>query len=551
MATDLTPTEYIDSPVKLGAANYGTNTGAFDDPPSNVKDIIRFIKPNNQIFYLTPPPLLGFSTSEQFQGATLLGTNYDITLRGTFVPEINRVYTDLQRTEYNITGIQAISDLIRTASYIEIRNNVNSTYPYLSLPVLNARIDFAESTCANYIEYTASINSFLPSSGGSTSGYASNAKVTNIPVNVNIESFSDNVSIEPDSSFGYAYTNPSVQIYRYNRSLTAKARPSTNFDIVRHEQFSADLVSGAVAFVKARLAISETGTKIYENKDTKIILHAPYSNLLNTSVSESFDLAELSYTVNINGLLASGEYLLPFSGGLETSTSTINRGVDSPFTTVTIDGTVLGYTRAYLNENHIANHASRVQGAYATFNSMSDNGKFQYDSLIFKRAQTSCRSPLNVIPKSISVSDSALFDGQIKYSVTYDNRPYFYVSGVLSENINISDTYPTDVYASIPVIGRVSGPVLQFMNTSTNYERDVSIELILDRSDLGINNTPHELLRSKPSVNSAFRKRINELIRDFTPAGKGVGSVFLKNLQENFNMREGRYTLNIGWVYQA
>ena len=64
----------------------------------------------------------------------------------------------------------------------------------------------------------------------------------------------------------------------------------------------------------------------------------------------------------------------------------------------------------------------------------------------------------------------------------------------MSETININDTYPGDTFAVVPILGRTTGPLLQYTGSRTEYRRDVGIEIILDSSDIGYGDTRGDLI---------------------------------------------------------
>ena len=63
-------------------------------------------------------------------------------------------------------------------------------------------------------------------------------------------------------------------------------------------------------------------------------------------------------------------------------------------------------------------------------------------------------------------------EGTVTYSLQFNNRPQTCATGVLSENISITKNRPTDVYASLTVLGRAAGPILSgHRNKNSIYSR--------------------------------------------------------------------------------
>jgi len=87
---------------------------------------------------------------------------------------------------------------------------------------------------------------------------------------------------------------------------------------------------------------------------------------------------------------------------------------------------------------------------------------------------------LNLLPEPISKSLAYnTNEGTISYNFSYNNRPDNCFSGALSETISISRGLATDVHASLTILGRVNGPILQDIGTKTASTTECSIEAIV------------------------------------------------------------------------
>ena len=131
------------------------------------------------------------------------------------------------------------------------------------------------------------------------------------------------------------------------------------------------------------------------------------------------------------------------------------------------------------------------------------------------------------------------------------------MSGTLSENITYSDTYPGDVFAVIPVIGRQTGPVLQYIGGRTEYQRNLSIDLVMDKYYASGTGSLKERIRqlsvlSKPSLNEPFKSQINAIIHAYSPINEaGIRKYFVSPPTESWDAYSGRYSLQINWTYEV
>lgn len=174
-----------------------------------------------------------------------------------------------------------------------------------------------------------------------------------------------------------------------------------------------------------------------------------------------------------------------------------------------------------------------IKPNYSNMNYVPDTGRFAnalktYTDIrndMFSRASSLAGATLN--PKPLSIVEG--FDpaaGTITYSFSYDTRPLTLITKATSENISINTNYgQKDLYASIFVLGRKLGPILQKINTS-NFAYNsttVNYECVLPSSglkDLMFPIDVYDELKSKISnfaprnynavTNSGFSWNMNE-----------------------------------------
>ncbi len=307
-----------------------------------------------------------------------------------------------------------------------------------------------------------------------------------------------------------------------------------------------------------------------------IYLSAQMYGGFNHSRSESFDVSTGSYNIVDTWLLSSGT-------AYENYSSSIGSSAEDTLTTISVNGTVKGLSSMppsgyiYGGDYRSTVHVTPYQNAINKYNLISNQGTFGITSDLYKRARKLVNFDINPTPKSISIGHNE-FTGEITYNIDFDNRPLIdNVGGLKSSSISINDTYPGDVFATIPVIGRSNGPVLQYLGTRTEYKRDVSIELVFDTQyGRTTTTTPapangsttttttttlhpaqlqflyrNQYVLSKPTMWEPARTHINNMIKAISPAYElGIRKYFVNPPQESWNPMDGTYNLNLSWTYE-
>jgi len=266
--------------------------------------------------------------------------------------------------------------------------------------------------------------------------------------------------------------------------------------------------------------------------------------------TEEVDVGGGSYTLTDTWLLASGSAYENYSMSISSSS-------DGPFIEVSIDGTVKGLTEHSPSGEKMGGiypdsplNNSAYGNAIRKFHEVSNSGKYGISCDIFKRANNSVATVLNSQPKSVSLGLNE-YTGDVTYALSFDNRPTNIISGVLSEAISVDDTYPGDIFAVIPVIGRKTGPVLQYIGGRSEYRRSLNLELVMDYTDLGYGSDRVSLMLTKPSLVEPTKTQIKSLIKEMSPEQEpGVRKYFVDAPSESWSPREGRYTFNISWTYE-
>lgn len=394
--------------------------------------------------------------------------------------------------------------------------------------------------------------SFLHGSSGLSthSGYMSGSY---------IEDFSEDWSLEEDDQYFNIDDSGFIKApaYRVTRNLSATGR-TAYFD-------NANIAGWVIAkdFVKNYLyGVSGTNSAprgimdFYVNTNNAgngyFVQSLASGDYFNHTVTENFSVTEGSYSLSETFLVCSGG---SNSGAMESYTMQISTDHQNPFVNVSINGNIQGLALRPSGEYRpLIGESGKYDMAIKHWGKISGSGIFGISSPIYKRANNAVGVALNSQPKSISIGLNKI-QGTIDYTIEFDNRPSNFISGVSYESVSINDTYPGDVFATIPVIGRKQGPIFQSMGTRTEYRRDVSLEFILDYYDTfypsGQIDAGKYAMLKKPILYDPYRTQIVNFISGVSPMSEpGIRKYFMNPTTESWSPKEGRYSLNLSWTYE-
>jgi hypothetical protein len=404
-----------------------------------------------------------------------------------------------------------------------------------------------------------------------------------------IEDYSESWSLEVEEGNGTTNTNVanptflppnhigSLRTYRVTRNITATGRT------MYYTENGTRPIKRREAWEQAKQYIYNTVLKDNDNVSTNNSTGyeqfpeynlGPYfgSGFLNIAKTiwggynhlrtESIDTTAGTITVNDTWLMSSGNAYENFNMG-------VSKSYDSALHKVTVNGSIKGLSSVHAGSTQYggSNTSTQTQFGVAPLNTAHENARYKWNQIsnsgtygpncyLYRRAQSVLHLPLNFVPLSVSLSSNQ-FTGEITYDIEYDTRLQNIVSGALSENITCNDTYPGDVFAVIPVIGRQHGPVLQYIGGRTEYQRNLSIELVMDKyytSGAGtlVNRIRQQSVLSKPSLNEPFKTQINSIIHAYSPIQEaGIRKYFVSPPSESWDPSTGRYSLQINWTYEV
>lgn len=404
-----------------------------------------------------------------------------------------------------------------------------------------------------------------------------------------IEDYSENWSIEVDEGNGTTNTslqNPttlpnnhisSIRTYRLTRSISATGRtmyyPNGNSSTSKRreawEQAKQYIYSNILKDTDTNPINNSTGYEQFPEYTLGPYFGSGFLNIAkdvwggyNHVRTESIDVTAGTVTLNDTWLLSSGN-------AYENYNMSVNKGSDTSIHKVSIDGTIKGLSSVHAGSTQYggSNTSTATQFGTAPLNSQYENALYKWHQVsntgvygpncyLYRRAQSLVHVPLNHIPLSVSLASNQ-FTGEITYNIEYDTRIQNMVSGALSESIVCTDTYPGDVFAIIPVLGRQTGPVLQYIGGRTEYQRNLSIDLTMDKYYAPGNGSFVQKIRnqsvlSKPSLNEPFKSQISSIIHAYSPIQEiGIRKYFVSPPSETWDPNTGRYSLQINWTYEV
>ena len=372
----------------------------------------------------------------------------------------------------------------------------------------------------------------------------------------------DSWSLEPDESLGNTTADGRVIPLGYRLSRTITAQGITKYIGEFGPEGDTAPPKRYEAWRMAKGYVLESVIKTSPNDDSGSHNYPFYTALqqygsgvldlegfsgYSHSRTESIDQAGGSYSLTDNWVLASG------TTAFEQYDMSISSSTDAAYNEVSINGTIRGAIEipASGQASPLPNNSETpYQRALTKYNEISNNGIFGVGSDVYKRANNATEYVLNSQPRSISLATNE-FTGEITYSLSFDNRPTNIFTDVMSESIDVTDTSPGDVFASIPVLGRTTGPVLQYVDTRTEYQRSLSINIQLGSNQIGYGSNRANLLMTKPSLQEPLRSELNNTIAQMSPANEpGVVKYFVGPPSENWNPRTGAYSVTINWTYE-
>ena len=254
------------------------------------------------------------------------------------------------------------------------------------------------------------------------------------------------------------------------------------------------------------------------------------------------DIGGGSFSVNETWLVANTGADIP-AVAMEDFTIDVKNGIDNDRNTVSIQGNIQGLeSRTYgASPNSFDITKTKYESAKEYWAAVQSRLYYRCGHAVAGYGGRSLN--LNSISSSVGHQWA---NGIITYSYEYDNRPSNCVPGALSESVTVTDSNPVDIFASIQVIGRGNGPILQNMNTVTSATREVSVEVTMPAGTGCLTDGTVALLATNPRT-AVYNNLITGIYLDLVET-YASGNVYKHQDTESWNPKEGRYTRNIAWT---
>jgi hypothetical protein len=251
---------------------------------------------------------------------------------------------------------------------------------------------------------------------------------------------------------------------------------------------------------------SIVGTTTLFNRAKQSGVNDLKSGVLDTSVDFDFSAGTITYTfefTNRPDQLAINDYTLSLKSGTDTRTITAN-----------IEGTITGLRNLDTDPNTVR---------YANATSFWSSWEPQ---LFGKVTSFAVGATLNPTPNSKSRGDNPR-GGTINYNYEFNTDAVSPVPNSLSYQVTVVDDKAADVFAVIPVLGRLAGPVLQDIHSKKEKAKSLTIEVVM-----------------KPS---AARPNVDSVVATYRPSAP---QVFVDSDSETWVTNEGVLTRNVRWIYE-
>lgn len=437
---------------------------------------------------LTPAPLVTIDKSFVLDDQeNVVGTVYTYTLSGTIVNIDNSLDSPGATSNTGMVGILGAQEYIRSLfseiGLLEI-SAPGSITNKISAYVNPQSVTFNEGVWVDRCQYT----------------------VVLVGHGIVGETFEGNNLEDTSESWSIAENPNGTRVLTHNVSATGRSTINDSGVVDTNYQTAKDWVQARKVSITGGELSSTSG---YIGAELLLDDYGEW----NRSQSEEIDTQAGFYSLSETFLQ------VPSGNVIEEQSFSVSKN-DSNLYTINYQGTIQGL--ADTDNDYITKYT---------------NAKNYYDtnfskSSVYSLATSKTGLTINPNPR-VQEYTSNENQGTVSWSYSFVGGNFgVLASGSLEESVEISDTGPMNIFATIDIPGRASGQILQDMGTVTLPERQVSITAKMPLPSGSI----LEMYNSKPDVSSVIT------------ALKPAGVCFSKGNTESWNPLTGDYSRSITWV---
>ena len=338
--------------------------------------------------------------------------------------------------------------------------------------------------------------------------------ITSISEDWNLERLDERIGGTANGLYGSSFILNDAYSVSHNVTVTSPFLCKTGVG-----ESNVDGVDTAAAYIRANLLSSPFNgiSGIFQPSGLLSLNYYNYYRVINQNVYDG--------TLTLNET-----WIASPSGALEEFDVNLEESLDTYLKSVSINGTIQGLsTISYPN----ANGTPKIQAAFDYFTGVVSGAIYARASTLYD-GDTS----LNIVPLSRSLGYNSI-NGTLTYNYQFNDRPANCVANAKSETINVTENEPADVFTSLTIIGRLSGPLNQDVNTVTQRTREISIEAILP---VGTGCVASGASFQAPTDYDSF-------VNDYEAGLTGTyGQVFVTNNTKTWSPKDGRFTFNKAWA---
>lgn len=398
----------------------------------------------------------------------------------------------------------------------------------------------------NSLQFRNSTNNWLDSVGYTIELEYPDSVTGEVSGTEYIDTISENWSIENVDDHPYFYwttsagTESSPYLYKITHKISAKGRANYAACGTLMGSGAPEPWENARTFCEAHLGTSGDMNNLMKTPLTNLTAY----HLYNYNRVQNLDKYAGSYSVDENWLLFKSNTGVP-GYALENFTVDIKQGNTTNITTVGIQGSIQGLEKVSYSDIDIINKTvteTKFGNAEAYWSAIQGRLLARAQEAYSIALPTEQRQ-LNIVQvnKSVGVNPP---NGTINYGYEWTNNPAPCIEGAVSESITFDYSFPTDKFASIDILGRGNGPIIQLMNSRTPYEVSVNIDVVV------LPETGCIFANWALTSSSCPHAKVKALLSTIESSLGGSYTTLVKTADKpNWNPKQGVYRRSVTWLY--